>query len=335
MFVTTRAGGTADLWTLDLQTRRAKALTSGAGGDFRPSWSPDGQWIAFSSDRAQHDAVRPRPVGASAARRHLRHPSGRIGPEADHRARRLLRQPEVDAPTAGACIAYCMDAEQTLDNRRPVAGASGNDTRIVSIDIATGAIDRRRRRARASSSTRRSLGRRRSATSARTATAARHLLRERQDAARRATFAPRRGRPTARASSSTRRSASPRKPWVKTCSRNPDYELTLTGMRAVVQSRRRSLRRSSDRPPRMRWAPASRVATAGSDNVQGDLSRTRRATSSAPQWSPSGEQDHLRHRRLQRVLQRLPRPVPQAGGSRRRRRADRDRQSPMAAASAS
>ncbi|PYR38501.1 MAG: hypothetical protein DMF90_03025, partial [Acidobacteria bacterium] len=50
-FVTTRAGGTADIWILDLQTRRARPLTSGPGGDFRPSWSPDGQWIAFSSDR--------------------------------------------------------------------------------------------------------------------------------------------------------------------------------------------------------------------------------------------------------------------------------------------
>ena len=42
VFVTSRAGGTADLWTLDLQTRRAKPLTSGPGGDFRPAWSPDG-----------------------------------------------------------------------------------------------------------------------------------------------------------------------------------------------------------------------------------------------------------------------------------------------------
>ena len=51
VFVSTRAGGTADLWTMDLQTRRTKALTSGPGGDFRPSWSPDGQWIAFASNR--------------------------------------------------------------------------------------------------------------------------------------------------------------------------------------------------------------------------------------------------------------------------------------------
>lgn len=37
VFVTTRAGGMADLWTLEVQTRRAKPLTSGDGGDFRPS----------------------------------------------------------------------------------------------------------------------------------------------------------------------------------------------------------------------------------------------------------------------------------------------------------
>ena len=40
VFVTTRNGGTADLWTLDLQTKKAKALTSGPGGDFSPSGRP-------------------------------------------------------------------------------------------------------------------------------------------------------------------------------------------------------------------------------------------------------------------------------------------------------
>ncbi len=43
VFAPTRAGGTADLWTLDLGSHKAKALTSGHGGDFcgSPRWYPD------------------------------------------------------------------------------------------------------------------------------------------------------------------------------------------------------------------------------------------------------------------------------------------------------
>src|SRR5712692_8665987 len=137
VFVTTRNGGTSDIWTMDLQTRRAKALTSGPGGDFRPSWSPDGTWIAFSSDRESNlpfahgrwehlhlvDLYVVRPDG-SGLKRITQHGNFCGSPKWSADSHRVL--------------AYCMDAEQTLDDRRAVP-EHADDTRLVSIDVATGA----------------------------------------------------------------------------------------------------------------------------------------------------------------------------------------------------
>lgn len=58
-FVSTRAEHRANIWILDLKTKQVRNLTGQRGiqGEpmkpdafLRPAWSPDGQWIAFSSD---------------------------------------------------------------------------------------------------------------------------------------------------------------------------------------------------------------------------------------------------------------------------------------------
>jgi Tol biopolymer transport system component len=50
-FVSTRSGGTAGIWLMDINSKTFTNLTKHSSGNFRPSWSPDGAWIAFTSDR--------------------------------------------------------------------------------------------------------------------------------------------------------------------------------------------------------------------------------------------------------------------------------------------
>ncbi len=137
VFVSTRNGGTADLWTMDLQTRRAKALTSGAGGDFRPSWSPDGAWIAFSSDRGSTlPFAHGRWEHLHIVDLYLIHPDG-SGLKRITEHGNFCGSPKWSADSRRV-LAYCMTAEQTLANRRAFP-EPGNDTRLVSFDLASGA----------------------------------------------------------------------------------------------------------------------------------------------------------------------------------------------------
>src|SRR5579862_732555 len=49
-FVSTRGSGMTHVWLLDLAKHRYRRLTKLRGGEFRPSWSPDGHALAFSYD---------------------------------------------------------------------------------------------------------------------------------------------------------------------------------------------------------------------------------------------------------------------------------------------
>jgi TolB protein len=138
VFVSSRGDGTADLWTLDLQTKQAKLLTSGPGGDFRPSWSPDGNLVAFSSDR---DSTLPNGRGRW---EHL-HVVALYVIRPDGSELRRVTEPDDFCGSAKwlqdsrHVVAYCMTAEETLMNRRAVPDA-GSNTRLVSIDTMTGAL---------------------------------------------------------------------------------------------------------------------------------------------------------------------------------------------------
>ena len=136
VFVSTRGGGNAVLWLMDLSTRRAKALTSGKSGDFRPAWSRNGKWIAFSSGRNN-----PSPFAHGRWERlqladiYIIRPDG-SGLKKITESGNFCGSPKWMADSRHV-VAYCMTAEQTLANRMAHIDG-GADTQLVSIDPTTG-----------------------------------------------------------------------------------------------------------------------------------------------------------------------------------------------------
>jgi Tol biopolymer transport system component len=135
VFVSTRAAGRANLWTLDIATRRITRLTSGDGGDFRPAWSPDGQWIAFSSDRGSElPSAKGRWERLQLVDLYVIHPDG-TGLRRVSRHGNFCGSPKW-LSDGKHLIADCMSAEETWDYR--VRFYPDRQSQIFQVDIASG-----------------------------------------------------------------------------------------------------------------------------------------------------------------------------------------------------
>src|SRR3989442_5149710 len=146
-FVSTRDTYKANIWILDLNTQRLRNLTgqSGIQGDpnkpggfFRPSWSPDGQWLAFSSDRNTEWRAR------RGAWEHIQELSVYvIGADGTGLRRVSSSPPGICAgspkwsPDGKRVVFYELPVEQTWHAHRPELVASAT-SQIVSVDVSTG-----------------------------------------------------------------------------------------------------------------------------------------------------------------------------------------------------
>jgi Tol biopolymer transport system component len=148
-FVSTRGSHKANIWTLDIKSGRLRNLTGGApvqgdpvkpDGFFRPSWSPDGRWLAFSSDRNTHWRGHDNGYGWEHTQElsiYVIGADGRGFRSIASKPGYCLGSPKW-SPDGKRVVFYETTVEETWGARRPERLAQVS-SQIVSVDVASGA----------------------------------------------------------------------------------------------------------------------------------------------------------------------------------------------------
>jgi TolB protein len=131
-FVSTRGGGTANVWLMDLHAKTFTNLTRHHSGNFRPAWSPDGKWIAFTSDRDAQPGYYP------GQWEHLQSTGLYVIRPDGKGLRRLTRKDGFAGSPAWSTDGQKVLFYETDEVGAYLAKSATSRTEIVSIDVATG-----------------------------------------------------------------------------------------------------------------------------------------------------------------------------------------------------